>query len=135
MVAFKSLDQSFTSGCMQDGWGAKYYFPRCPKEIIASSLDNYLQNLKVGSIFAYQDDAPKLIINKFVTIQEHLSILILCEREGDWCERYGFHPWLICEITFESGFFIHYKVAEFFEKDEADQEFCIKQGRHAVTEI
>lgn len=135
MAAFKSLDQSLTNGCLQDGWRVKHYFPRCPKEIIAIPIDNYLQNLKVGSIFAYPDDAPKLIINKFVTIKEHLSILILCEREGDWCERYGFHPWLISEITFESGFFIHYKVGEFFEKDEADQEFCTKQGRYAATEI
>jgi len=135
MAVFKSLDQSFTSRCMQYGWGAKHYFPCCPKEIRAVPLEDYFQCLKVGATFAYHDDALKLVINKFVRIRGHSSILIMCGREGDWCERDGFHPWLISEITFENEFFIHYKGTPFFEKDEADQEFGIKQGRPEVTEV
>lgn len=121
MAAFKSWEQSFTKGCMQYGLGAKYYFPCCPKEIGVLQLDNYLQSLKVGSIFAYQDDAPNLIAIKFLKIKNNSAILVLCEREGDWCERLGFFPWVLCEITFENGFFIHSKLEEFFEKDEAYQ--------------
>lgn len=130
MAAFK-LEQSFTKGCMQYGFGAKYYFPCCPKEIGALPLDNYLQSLKVGLIFAYPDDAPNLIAIKFEKIKNNSAILVMCEREGDWCEREGFFPWLICEITFENGFFIHYnhKDKPLFEKDVVDQEFCIRQGR------
>ena len=51
--------------------------------------------------------------------------MILGEREEDWCERLGFFPCVVCEITFENGLFIHYKLEEFFEKDEADQAFSI----------
>ncbi|MBP7541789.1 MAG: hypothetical protein KA802_17850 [Saprospiraceae bacterium] len=125
MAVFKSLDQSFTSICMQYGWGAKLHFPCCPKEIKAIPLEEYFQCLKVGATFAYHDDASKLIINKFVKIKNNSSILILGEREEDWCERLGFFPWVLCEITLENGLFIHYKLEEFFEKDEADQAFSI----------
>ena len=116
---------------MQYGWGAKYYFPCCSNEIRATPIDDYFQNLKVGSIFAYQDDAPNLIIINFVKINNNSSILVMCEREGDWCERNHFFPWLICEIKFENGFFIHYnhKKNPLLEKDVADQEFCIQAGQ------
>ncbi|MBP6918896.1 MAG: hypothetical protein KBB94_08275 [Legionellaceae bacterium] len=126
MAVFKSLDQSFTSRCMQYGWGAKHYFPCCPKEITATAIDDYFKSLKIGATHAYHDNAPKLITNKFVKIKNNSSILILCERDGDWCERLGLFPWVICEITLENGFFTHYKVEEFFEKAEADQEFCTR---------
>jgi hypothetical protein len=129
------LEMALTNGCKQCGWGAKYYFPCSPKEIREAPLDEYFQRLKVGAIFAYHDDAPKLIITEFVKIKNNSSILIMCEREGDWREREGFHPWLISEIMFKSGLFIHYKGKLFFEKDEADQEFCTQQGRHEVTEV
>lgn len=132
---FNQLENSLTKYGMQYGWGAKYYFPLCPNEIRATSIDDYLQNFKVGSIFAYHDDAPKLIIVKFLKIKNNSSILVMCESEGDWCEINHFFPWLICEIIFENGFFIHSNLGSYFEKEEADQEFNIKQGRNMMTEI
>ena len=131
------LESSLTHGCMQYGWSAKHYFPCSPKKTRENPLGDYYQNLKVGAAFAHHDDAPKLIIIEFVKIKINSSILVMCESEVDWCERGGFFPWLICEITFENGFFIHYnhKDKPLFEKDVADQEFCIKQGRYEVREI
>lgn len=129
------LESALTSCCMQYGWGVRYYYHCCPKKITATPLDDYFLRLKVGAIFAYYDNTPKLIAIKFVKIKNNSSILVLCEREGDWCERLGFFPWVICEVTLESGFFTHYKIEEFFEKDEAEQAFCTKQGRHEVTEV
>lgn len=134
-VIGNQLESSLTHGCMQYGWSAKHYFPCSPKKTKENPFGDYYQNLKAGSTFAHHNDAPKLIIIEFVKIKNNSSILIMCEREGDWCERNHFFPWLICEITFENGFFIHFKVGEFFEKDEADQKFCTKQGRYEVTEI
>ncbi|MCX7120124.1 MAG: hypothetical protein NTZ86_09735, partial [Legionellales bacterium] len=80
---------------------------------------------------------PKLIIIKFVKIKSNSSILIMCEREGDWSERDGFFPWLICEVTFENGFFIHYnhKEVPLFDKDITEHEFCTTQGRHEGTVV
>lgn len=135
MAAFKSCEKSFTKGCMQYGLGTKYYFPCCPKEIGVLQLDNYLQNLKVGSIFAHQYDAPNLIAIKFLKIKNNSAILVMCEREGAWCERLGFFPWVLCEITYENGFFIHSKLEECFEKDEAEQTFFVKQGSNETMEV
>ena len=127
-IDFDELESALTKRCMQYGWGAKYYFPCSPKEISTSPLNEYYDRIRVGDIFAYHDDAPRLVIIEFVKIKNNQSIIIKCEREGDCCERDHFFPWLICELSFENGFFIHYKVDEFFEKDEADHLFCRKQG-------
>lgn len=117
-----------TNDCMEEDWGSKYYFPCCPKKITTTPLNDYYMNLKIKKTFAINDHSPKLIINKFAINKDHSTIFILCEREGDWCERLGFFPWLICEIMFENGFFIHSKVGDFFEKDEAEQGFLYQTG-------
>ena len=51
----------------------------------------------------------------------------MCEREGVMCELEGFKPWIIIEITFENGQLRHSNLGSYFEKDEADKEFCIKR--------
>jgi len=53
---------------------------------------------------------------------------MMCEREGLTSEREGFQPWLIAEITFENGFFVHSNLGSYFEKDDAETKFCIQQG-------
>ncbi len=125
---FNQLEKSLTKLCMQCRWSAKYYFPCCPEQIGVIPLDNYFQNFKIGAVFAYNDDSPKLIIVKFIRAKDNLSILVFCEREGITCEREGFKPWLIAKITFEDGVFAHFNLGSYFEKDDADQEFCIEQG-------
>ncbi len=105
-----------------------YSFPCCPKELEKISLEAYFQNLKVGAVFAYNDDSPNLIILEFVKVKSNSSILVKCEREGLTSEIEGFKPWLLAEITFENGFFVHSNLDSYFEKDDADKEFCIKQG-------
>lgn len=52
----------------------------------------------------------------------------MCERESFMCELEGFKPWVIIEITFENGQLFHSNLGSYFEKDEADKEFCIKRG-------
>src|SRR5690606_12067926 len=114
---------ALTKGCSQIRWGAKYYFPCCPKEKEIISLETYFQNLKIGSVFAYNDDSPKLIAVQFARIKNNSSILVMCEREISSSEKEGFQPWLITEITYNNALFIHAKVGSYFEKDDADKEF------------
>ncbi|HAT1824492.1 hypothetical protein SC438_12410 [Legionella pneumophila] len=104
-----------------------YSFPCCPQELGVITLETYFQNLKVGAMFAYNDDSPNLIILEFVKAKNNSSILVMCEREGLTSEMEGFLPWLIAEITFENGFLVHSKLGSYFEKGDADNEFCIKQ--------
>ena len=125
---FNRMEMAFTKRCAQSGWAANYYFPYCPQEIEKNSLEAYFKNLKIGAVFAYNDDSPKLIILEFVRGKNNSSILVMCEREGLMCEREGFKPWIIAEIKFGNGLFIHSNLGSYFEKDDADKEFCIKQG-------
>ncbi len=128
LIDFNRIENSLTKACAQYRWGSKYYFPCCPKEIEELPLEAYFQNLKIGNVFAFNDDSPKLTILEFVKIKGNEAILVMCEREGLMSERAGFQPWLIAEITFENGFFIHSNLESHFEKDDADKEFCIQQG-------
>jgi hypothetical protein len=107
---------------------ADYSYPFCPKEIGINPLRTYFLNLKVGAEFAYNADSPKLMTLEFVINKDNSSILVMCEREGLMCEREGFRPWTIFEITFENGFFVHTNLDSYFDKDDAEIAFSIKQG-------
>jgi len=58
---FNQLEGSLTAKCVQYGWGSKYYFPCYPKKTEIFPLEAYFHNFKVGSVFAYNDDTPKLM--------------------------------------------------------------------------
>jgi hypothetical protein len=118
------LEFSLTSKCAQYMWSVSYSFPCCPNEIGKHPLDTYLLNLKAGAVFAYNDDSPKLIVIHAVFIKCGSSILVICEREGMHCERVGFKPWAITEISFWNGFYIHSNLGSYFEKDDANEAFA-----------
>lgn len=128
IIDFDAREKSLTKQCMQYMWSASYYFPCCPKEAGINPLTSYFKSLKNGSVFAYNDNSPKLIIVEAVSINNNSKILVICEREGVICEREGFQPWLIAEIIFENGLFIHSSLGRYFEKDEADKEFYIRKN-------
>ncbi|HAZ7573791.1 hypothetical protein OQJ02_05045 [Legionella sp. PATHC032] len=121
---FNQLEKSLTKRSLQYGWGAKYYFPCCPYEIAIAPLDDYTKRLKVGFVFAYNENSPKLIILEVKRYNS--SILVMCEREGLMCEREGYPPFLISDITFENAVFVHSKIGSYFERDDADKELGIK---------
>lgn len=125
---FNTLDIALTKGCVQYGWGAHYHFPCCPEKMGIHTLESYFQNFKVGAVFAYNDDSPKLIVLEFVRIKNGSSILVMCEREGLTSEREGFQPWFIAEIRFENGLFVHNKLSSHFEKEDAHLEFLSYKG-------
>ena len=119
----QAIEISLTKRCAQYRWGALYYFPCCPKEIGINPLKHYCYNLSKGKVFAYNDDSPSLIVVDFIMANNNTSVLVMCEREGFRAEQEGYKPWLITEITFENGLFIHSKVGSWFEKDDADRTF------------
>ncbi|MFT4060692.1 MAG: hypothetical protein QM652_14250 [Legionella sp.] len=63
---FYCINMIFTKRCAQSEWATNYYFPYCPQEIEKDSLEAYFKNLKIGAVFAYNDDSPKLLILEFV---------------------------------------------------------------------
>ncbi|MCL9682901.1 hypothetical protein [Legionella maioricensis] len=131
MPDFNRMEMASTKNCMQLGWSANYYFPSCPQEIGKNSFETYFKNLKIGAVFAYNDDSPKLIVRKVAKGENSSSILVMCEREGIWCERLGFLPWSITEITLENKLFIHSNLGSHFEKDDADKHFASSRVENA----
>lgn len=122
------LKPALTRRCLQNMFSTAYYFPCCPEEIATNHTEGYFQNLIIGAIFAYNENSPRLIIVELVKIKNNSSILVMCEREGRMCEREGFKPWSVCEVTLENDFFIHSNLGSFFDKNDADKVFCIEQG-------
>lgn len=118
------LEPALTKKCLQYLFSVAYYFPSCPDETenILSQIEAYFQNLRIGAIFAYNDDSPKLIIGKFKMIK-NTSIVVMCEREGRMCEREGFKPWSIFKIIFDNNYFIHANLGSYFEIDCANEKF------------
>ena len=116
---------NFISG---SGFNEDYCFPCRPEVISTDPLEAYFQILMVRDVFAYNGDSPKLLIHEIARNKNNSSILVMCEREGRICEKEGFHPWLLVEITFVNGSFVHSKLGAYFEKDDADEAFCNQQG-------
>lgn len=112
---------ALTKNCVQKNWRVPSYFPCCPEEIGVDPLESYVQNLKVGTVFNYNDKYPESKILQFVKAKEGSSILVMCEKEG-------MKPWSVAEVTFEDGVFVHYSLGSSFDKNGADKIFCIEQG-------
>lgn len=124
---FNRLEMAFTKNCMHSGWSAKYYFPCCPQEIEKNLLETYFDNLKIGTVFAYNDDSPNLIVRGVAKGKNNSSILVMCEREEIWCERLGFLPWNVTEITLENKLFIHSNLGSHFEEYDAEKNFALSK--------
>ncbi len=117
------LDFALTPCCGQYMWGADAYFPCCPQNFGDDPLDDYFQNLKVGAVFAYNDDDifPKLTVFKSVILKSKSSIIVMCERSD--CN------WSIVGIMLnEKSHFIHFYLGSYSNKREADNAFSIKKG-------
>lgn len=118
------LDPAKTPGCGQYMWRATSYFPCCPQELIADPLESYFQNLKIGAVFSYSDDndlSPKLTILEVAKAKNIPAILVMCERDSD-------KPFSISGISIsEEGFFIHFNLGLYLDKDSANRAFLMKQ--------
>ncbi len=117
------LDFAQTPMCGQYMWRSPAHFPCCPQEVGADPLDSYFQNLKSGAVFAYCDyqHSPKLTVVEFAKGKKRPSILVMCEKEGP-------PQYAIAGIELnEKGFFIHFKLGSYTDKDSADKAFIEKQ--------
>jgi hypothetical protein len=117
------LELARTPRCAQYMWRADTYFPCCPKEFKNDPLDEYFQNLKIGSALAYSDHeelSPKLTIIRSVIKKETKSILVLCEDKD--------HKKSIIGISHheKSKYFIHFNLGTYHSKEEAEAAFLNK---------
>jgi HNH endonuclease len=115
------LDFALTPWCAQYMWGADVYFPCCPEPFGADPLEDYYRNLKLGSIFAYNDgnSFPQLTVFRSIIVKNKSSILVMCERSD--------HKWSIAGIILNDKLhFIHFYLGSYSKKDEAEKALSTK---------
>lgn len=116
------LDFASTPWCGQYMWGKDIYFPLCPQFEGAPSLEDYYQNLKEGSVFAYKEDNefPKFTVYKSEILPSNSSILVMCKR-SDGC-------WAITGIQQnEKQFLIHHYYGSYVNKADAEKVYSTKR--------
>ncbi len=87
-------------------------------------LDDYFQNIKVGTVFAYSDHddiCPKLTVFESVILKKKSSILVMSKRADSKWSIVGI------ELHEKSRHFIHFILGSYSSKGEADKAFCIKK--------
>lgn len=57
--------------------GCQLLFSKLSSRNRKNSLEVYFKNLKIGAVFAYNDDSPKLILVEVVKVKDHSSILVM----------------------------------------------------------
>ena len=120
------LELSLTPWCAQYMWRAEAYFPSCPQDFGTDPLEDYFQNLKVGSVLAnidseFDDICPKLTVLESVILKGKSLILVMSEREDSKWSIIG------VELDEKSKHFIHFKIGTYSSKSEADEAFCTKK--------
>lgn len=116
-------------------WCAEYmmtrfpaHFPCCPEEFGIDRLDDYFQNIKLGSILVccdndkYNDVCPELTVIDRVMTKETESIVVKCGREDG--------KWSVVGITLDkkTKWFIHFNLGSYSSLDKATEAFASKQG-------
>lgn len=120
------LALSLTPWCAQYMWRAEAYFPSCPQDFGNDPLEDYFQNLKVGSVLAnidseFDDICPKLTVLESVILKGKSLILVMSERADSKWSIIGI------ELDEKSKHFIHFKLGTYSSKSEADEAFCTKK--------
>jgi len=114
------LELALTPWCAQYMWRAPAYFPCCPQEFSASTLDDYFRNLHCGSVLAYSEHDEiclRLIVHESVILKEKSSILVMSERaDGKWTI-------VGIELDEKSRHFVHSILGAYSSKDEADKAY------------
>jgi hypothetical protein len=117
------LGLASTLWCAQYMWRAPAFFPCCPQELGTDPIDDYFQNLKAGSVFAYSDEddlCPKLTVLESKILTKKSSILVLSERaDGKWSV-------IGIERDEKTKHFIHFILGSYSSKGEADKAFRAK---------
>ena len=115
------LELALTPWCAQYMWRADAYFPSCPQDFGTDPIDDYFRNLKVGAVLAYSDHDDiyrKHTVLKSKILIEKSSILVMSERaDGKWSI-------IGIELHEKSKHFIHFILASYSSKGEADKSFC-----------
>jgi hypothetical protein len=113
--------KSKTTNAVQKDWQTPSEFPLCPSQIKENPLQDYLDKLKQGAVFA-QNKYGKSIVESAAYNDNSNALLVLCKNPG------GIKEWSLAKIFLEDDHFIHESISTFFSAEGAQKQFTIGQG-------
>ena len=118
------LKESLTPGALQLNWKVPSFFPLCPSEHTAATLQDYLTNLKDDAVFC-KNDVYESIVFKAEISDDGKTLAVICTSE----HVKGGDGFVLTTITYENGHFIHENQGSFFEEIGAEKYFTLALGR------
>jgi hypothetical protein len=118
------LDFAATPRSAHYMWNSAIHFPLCPANVGSDPLEDYVNNLNIGAVFAYSNDpeiCPELAVDRFEYLRARNAILTLCKRVGV--------AWTIVgiEVTRRGlPHFIHFYLGSYSTEREATNAFMQK---------
>jgi len=114
---------SLTANSAQRDWKTPSEFPCCPQQY-DDPITAYGQSLRQGEVFCRNQWYTSLVV-KHAVIDGGSSIYVMSENAG---ESGAIKPWVLAEITFEKGQFVHTNRRNFFTKEGAEKQYTLAQG-------
>lgn len=129
-ISFKSpepvessyVKESLTPNAVQVYWRILSEFPCCPQEPQKKTIDEYLSNLKVDTIFCKNEKYSSLVVNTAI-IDDGKSLVVMTRSSGPTIK-----PWALAKVELKDGVFIHESMGNFFDENGARKYFTLAQG-------
>jgi hypothetical protein len=115
------LVNSKTPGVVQKDWKIPSEFPLCPPESKKTSLEQNLQHLKTGEVFA-RNKYGESIVHSAELSENSEALLVLCNNLG------GVKEWTLVRISIEDQQFVHESIQTFFSLEGAQKQFTLDRG-------
>lgn len=116
-----SIIDSLTPGAKQKNWSTPTEFPQCPSEITSSPLQDYLIKLSKGVIYS-QNKYNYSCVYAAAMAKDCSHFSVLTEISSDPTN------YVLSEVTFENGEFIHESIRTFFTEEGANKYYTLSLG-------
>jgi hypothetical protein len=121
------LFDSLTPIAKQRYWKTPTKFPSCPNEVTTDGLNNYMSNLKVGSVFSSNVYDSYFVVDKGFN-KDNTELYVLTTNNKD-----NMISWAISTITIKNGFFVHENTKATAGKELTEKFFKALTGREKMS--
>lgn len=112
---------SLISGAVQKNWNTPTKFPLCPPEISKNTLNEYLQHLTKGEVFAL-NKLGETIVHSVEFSTDSDKLLVLGTNSS------GAKKWSVARVSIDNQLLIHESIGTFFTYERALKQFTIERG-------
>jgi len=121
MEKFNNQIESNTPGAIQKNWKTPSEFPLCPINVDDYSLNQYLQKLKRGKVFAFNNHGKSVVHSADIS-ESSQALFVVCNNPS------GVKKWSLARITIEDQNFIHENMGSYFSLDGVMKRYTLGLG-------